>query len=100
MRAVDAMKNLKRFPGIDGIPQMHQEARYRESVPYKRGNRRGKIQACVFKRVYYVSIESFYETGNTESWVIVRTGDRSTPESAMKEWNRLVEKVRKEARGE
>ena len=95
MKATEAIKKLRPFPGIDAEPKLHQESRYVESVPYKKGNRKGKIQACVFKRIYYVAIESFYEDGNRDSWVIVRTGDRSSPEAAMKEWNRLVKRVRK-----
>ena len=93
MRAREAINKLLPFPGIDATPQIHQESRFVENVPSKKSKNR--VVACVFRRVYYVAIESFYESGNRDSWIIIRTGDRSTPEAAMKEWNRLVRRVRK-----
>lgn len=91
MKANEAIKKLKPFPGIDGTPQIHQESRFVENVRGK-GD---KVRACVFRKVYFVSIESYYESGNRESWVVVKTGDKSSPEAAMKDWNRLVERVQK-----
>jgi len=93
MRAREAINKLLPFPGIDGEPKMHQESRYVESIKDKR--KKNRVTACIFERVYYVAIESFYESGRFDSWVIVRTGNRSTPEAAMNEWNRLIKRVRK-----
>lgn len=92
MKATEAIKKLLPFPGIDGTPNLHQESRFVENVPSK--TNKNFVSACVFKRVYYVAIESFYDSGSWDSWVIIRTGDRSTPKAAMMEWNRLVKRVR------
>lgn len=91
MKASEAIKRLLPFPGIDSVPQIHQESRFVENVRGKKD----KLKACVFKKVYFVSIESYYEYGNRESWVVVKTGDKSSPEAAMKDWNRLVRRVKK-----